>query len=296
MKTNFLGTGVAMVTPFNEDKLIDFDAFARLINYLIDGGVDYLLVMGTTAESATLSFDEKKEILAFAVKEIAGRVPILYGLGGNNTADVVEKIKKTDFTGVSGILTVSPYYNKPNQEGLYQHFSAIAIASPVQVVLYNVPGRTMVNIMPETVIRLANDFENIVAIKEACGSVDQIMELIRIKPLDFTVISGDDGLTLPLIAAGVEGVISVIANAYPKQWSDMVKYARSFDFNNATPIHYTLLPTISNMFAEGNPAGVKAYLSEMCIMKNILRLPMVNASEQLSKRIKADMLRIAARE
>jgi 4-hydroxy-tetrahydrodipicolinate synthase len=296
MKTNFLGTGVAMVTPFNEDKLIDFDAFARLINYLIDGGVDYLLVMGTTAESATLSFDEKKEILAFAVKEIAGRVPILYGLGGNNTADVVEKIKKTDFTGVSGILTVSPYYNKPNQEGLYQHFSAIAIASPVQVVLYNVPGRTMVNILPETVIRLANDFENIVAIKEACGSVDQIMELIRIKPLDFTVISGDDGLTLPLIAAGVEGVISVIANAYPKQWSDMVKYARSFDFNNATPIHYTLLPTISNMFAEGNPAGVKAYLSEMCIMKNILRLPMVNASEQLSKKIKADMLRIATRE
>ena len=285
MKTNFIGTGVAMVTPFNEDKSVDFIAFAKLIDFLIDGGVEYLLVMGTTAESATLSFEEKNEILSFAKKQINGRVPIMYGLGGNNTADVVDKIKKTDLSGVDGILTVAPYYNKPNQEGIYQHFAAIAVASPIQVILYNVPGRTVVNIRPQTVLRLANDFENIVAIKEACGSVDQIMELIRIKPIDFTVISGDDGLTMPLISTGVEGVISVLANAYPKQWSDMVRYALKFEFDKAAPIHYKFLPEIDNMFAEGNPAGVKAYLNQLGIVKNELRLPMVPVSDRLMERI-----------
>ncbi|MBN2779269.1 MAG: 4-hydroxy-tetrahydrodipicolinate synthase [Bacteroidales bacterium] len=285
MKTNFIGTGVAMVTPFNEDKSIDFNAFAKLIDFLIEGGVEYLLVMGTTAESATLSFEEKNEILSFAKKQISGRVPIMYGLGGNNTADVVDKIKNTDLSGVDGILTVAPYYNKPNQEGIYQHFAAIAVASPVQVILYNVPGRTVVNIQPQTVVRLANDFENIVAIKEACGSVDQIMELIRIKPTDFTVISGDDGLTMPLISAGVEGVISVLANAYPKQWSDMVRYSLKYEFDKAAPIHYKYLPTINNMFAEGNPAGVKAYLNKLGILKNELRLPMIPVSDLLMERI-----------
>ena len=289
MKTNFIGTGVAMVTPFNEDKSVDFIAFAKLIDFLIDGGVEYLLVMGTTAESATLSFEEKNEILSFAKKQINGRVPIMYGLGGNNTADVVDKIKKTDLSGVDGILTVAPYYNKPNQEGIYQHFAAIAVASPIQVILYNVPGRTVVNIRPQTVLRLANDFENIVAIKEACGSVDQIMELIRIKPIDFTVISGDDGLTMPLISTGVEGVISVLANAYPKQWSDMVRYAFKFEFDKAAPIHYKFLPAIDNMFAEGNPAGVKAYLNQLGIVKNELRLPMVPVSDELMERIKDNL-------
>ncbi|MDD2636032.1 MAG: 4-hydroxy-tetrahydrodipicolinate synthase [Bacteroidales bacterium] len=289
MKTNFTGTGVAMVTPFKEDKSVDYNAFAKLIDFLIDGDVEFLLVMGTTAESATLSFDEKNEILNFAKKQIAGRVPIMYGLGGNDTADVIDKIKKTDLSGINGILSVAPYYNKPNQEGLYQHFAAIAIASPVQVVLYNVPGRTVVNILPQTVLRLANDFENIVAIKEACGSVDQIMELIRIKPKDFTVLSGDDGLTLPLIATGVEGVISVIANAFPKQWSDMVRYAKNYQFDKAKPIHYRYLQTISNMFAEGNPAGAKAYLSQMQIIENHLRLPMIPVSDKLLTNIISDL-------
>ena len=289
MKTNFTGTGVAMITPFKEDKSIDYKAFAKLIDFLIHGDVEFLVVMGTTAESATLSFDEKNEILGFAKKQIAGRVPIMYGLGGNDTADIVDKIAKTDFTGVDGILSVAPYYNKPNQEGIYQHFAAIAIASPVQVILYNVPGRTVVNIQPQTVVRLANDFENIVAIKEACGSVDQIMELIRIKPKDFTVISGDDGLTLPLIAAGVEGVISVIANAFPKQWSDMVRYAKNYQFDKAKPIHYRYLPTIANLFAEGNPAGAKAYLEQMQIIENYLRLPMVPVSDKLLTNIITDL-------
>jgi 4-hydroxy-tetrahydrodipicolinate synthase len=288
MKTNFIGTGVAMVTPFCEDKSIDFKAFARLINHLITGGVDYLVVMGTTAESATLSQSEKDEILKFAKKEIAGRVPIMYGIGGNNTAEVVEKIKAANLEGVDGILSVAPYYNKPNQEGIYQHFAAIAVACPVQVILYNVPGRTGINIMPETVIRLAEDFENITAIKEACGSVDQIMKLISIKADDFTVISGDDGLTLPLIAVGAEGVISVAANAYPKEVSDMVRFAFNMKFNQAMKLHYKLLPSIGNMFAEGNPCGVKAYLTEMGIINNFLRLPMVTASDMLISKIKND--------
>jgi len=291
MKTNFVGTGVAMVTPFCEDKSVDYGTFAKLINHLIKGGVDFLVVMGTTAESATLSQKEKDEILKFAKKEIAGRVPIMYGLGGNNTADVIEKIKLTGFNGVDGILSVAPYYNKPNQEGIYQHFAAIAVACPVQVVLYNVPGRTGINILPETVIRLAEDFENITAIKEACGSVDQIMKLISIKPDDFTVISGDDGLTLPLISVGVEGVISVAANAFPKEVSDMVRLGMNGKFKEAAKLHYKLLSSVGYMFAEGNPCGIKAYMSAMSMMKNELRLPMVPASEVLNKKIKEDLKR-----
>ncbi|MDD3859215.1 MAG: 4-hydroxy-tetrahydrodipicolinate synthase [Bacteroidales bacterium] len=291
MKTNFIGTGVAMVTPFCEDKSIDFKAFAKLINHLIKGGVDFLVVMGTTAESATLNQIEKDEILEFAKKEIAGRVPIMYGIGGNNTIEVVEKIKSANLKGVDGILSVAPYYNKPNQEGIYQHFAALAVVCPVQVILYNVPGRTGINILPETVIRLAEDFENITAIKEACGSVDQIMKLISIKPDDFTVISGDDGLTLPLISVGVEGVISVAANAFPKEVSDMVRLGMKENFKEAQKLHYKMLGSIANMFAEGNPCGIKAYMSAMSMMKNELRLPMVPASEVLNKKIKEDLKR-----
>lgn len=294
MKTIFTGTGVAMVTPFKEDKSIDFNAFAKLINFQIDGGVDYLLVMGTTAESACLSQEEKNQVLEFAVKEIAGRVPIMYGLGSNNTSEVVEKVKTANLTGVDGILTVAPYYNKPNQEGLYQHFAAIAIASPLPIILYNVPGRTSVNISPEIVLRLANDFENIVAIKEACGSVEQIMNLIKDKPVDFTVISGDDALTLPLISVGVEGVISVLANAFPKEWSDMVRLAMNGEFEAANKIHYKLLYSVDLMFAEGNPAGVKYYLKEFGILEDNVRLPLVQASDYLKKEINADIIRINA--
>ena len=291
MKTNFIGTGVAMVTPFTEDKQIDFPAFAKLINDLIDNGVDYLLVMGTTAESATISEEEKQEILEFAKKEINSRVPIMYGIGGNNTMDVINRIKSTNLNGVDGILCVAPYYNKPNQEGLYQHFATIASVCPTQLILYNVPGRTGVNILPDTVVRLANDFENITAIKEACGSIDQMMQVIKNKPRSFTVISGDDGLTLPLIAVGGEGVISVAGNAFPKEMSQLVRLALNKDFENAKTIHYKLLDSISNMFAEGNPCGVKEYLSQQGKMKNEFRLPMVPASQKLSEKIKNDLRR-----
>lgn len=289
MKTNFIGTGVAMITPFNDDKSIDFDAFAKLISDLVSGGVDYLVVMGTTAESATLTQEEKDEILAFAKKQINGRVPIMYGIGGNNTMEVINKIKSADLTGVDGILCVAPYYNKPNQEGIYQHFAAIATVCPVQIILYNVPGRTGINMLPDTVLRLANDFENITAIKEACGSVDQIMQIIKNKPVDFTVISGDDGLTLPLIAIGAEGVISVAANAFPKEMSDLVRFGMKGEFSQALPIHYKLLDSISNMFAEGSPCGVKEYLFQQSRIKNELRLPMIPASEKLSMKIKQDL-------
>jgi len=291
MKTNFIGTGVAMVTPFTEDKQIDFPAFAKLINDLIANGVDYLLVMGTTAESATISEEEKQEILEFAKKEINSRVPIMYGIGGNNTMDVINRIKSTNLNGVDGILCVAPYYNKPNQEGLYQHFATIASVCPTQLILYNVPGRTGVNILPDKVVRLANDFENITAIKEACGSIDQMMQVIKNKPRSFTVISGDDGLTLPLIAVGGEGVISVAGNAFPKEMSQLVRLALNKDFENAKTIHYKLLDSISNMFAEGNPCGVKEYLSQQGKMKNEFRLPMVPASQKLSEKIKNDLRR-----
>lgn len=289
MKTNFTGTGVAMITPFNDDKSIDFDAFAKLIDDLISGGVDYLVVMGTTAESATLTQDEKDEILVFAKKQINGRVPIMYGIGGNNTMEVINKIKAADLNRVDGILCVAPYYNKPNQEGIYQHFAAIATVCPVQIILYNVPSRTGINMLPDTVLRLANDFENITAIKEACGSVDQIMQIIKNKPVDFTVISGDDGLTLPLIAVGAEGVISVAANAFPNQMSDMVRLSMNGEFSKALHIHYKLLDSISNMFAEGSPCGVKEYMAQQARIKNELRLPMVPASAKLSEKIKQDL-------
>ncbi len=289
MKTNFIGTGVAVITPFCEDKSVDFIALGKLVNRLIEGGVDYLVIMGTTGESATLSQSEKDQVLEFVKKETAGRVPIMYGIGGNDTAEVIEKVKTANLTGVDGILCVAPYYNKPNQEGLYQHFAAIAIACPVQLIMYNIPGRTGINMLPDLVVRLANDFENITAIKEACGSVDQIMQVIKKKPADFTVISGDDGLTLPLLSVGAEGVISVVANAFPKETSDMVNMGLKGEFAKAAKIHYKLLDTVANMFAEGSPGGVKSYLSQMGIIENELRLPMVPASDKLSEKIGADL-------
>jgi 4-hydroxy-tetrahydrodipicolinate synthase len=224
-------------------------------------------------------------------KENAGRVPIMYGIGGNNTMEVIESIKNTDLNGVDGILSVAPYYNKPNQEGLYQHFSAIAIASPVQVILYNIPGRTGINMLPDLIVRLANDFETITAVKEACGSVDQIMQVVKNKPIDFTVISGDDGLTLPLMSVGVEGVISVAGNAFPKEVSDMVNFGLKGKFSDASKLHYKLLDSVANMFAEGSPGGIKSYLSQMGIIENELRLPMVPASEKLHDKIKEDLKR-----
>jgi 4-hydroxy-tetrahydrodipicolinate synthase len=292
MNSKFLGTGVALVTPFDINGNVDYVAFARLLSNVVDGGVDYVLVMGTTGETPCLSAEERRKVIDFAKREIAGRVPIMVGMSGNNTSDLLDSIRNFDFSGIDGLLTASPFYNKPVQNGLYAHFAHVAEVSPVPVILYNIPGRTGVNISPETICRLASDFDNIIAVKEASGSVDQIMRVVENKPECFTVISGDDGLTLPLMAAGVKGVISVVANAFPRELSQMVKLALSGDFEQARNWHYKLLPTVRLMFAEGNPAGVKAYLSQMGVIQNVLRLPLVNVSDDLYARIANDILRL----
>ena len=288
----FVGTGVALVTPFDINGNVDYVAFSRLLAHVVDGGVDYVLVMGTTGETPCLSAEERRQVIDFAKREIAGRVPIMVGMSGNNTSDLLDAIRSFDFSGIDGLLTASPFYNKPVQNGLYAHFAHVAEVSPVPVVLYNIPGRTGVNISPETICRLARDFENIIAVKEASGSVDQIMRVVENKPERFTVISGDDGLTLPLMAAGVKGVISVVANAFPHELSQMVRLALDGDFEQARKLHYKLLPTVRLMFAEGNPAGVKAYLAQMGVIQNVLRLPLVNVSDDLYARIADDIVRL----
>jgi len=285
MAKQFRGTGVALVTPFTHDNFIDFDALEKLINFVIKGGVNYLVALGTTAETPTLSLKEKKEILSFIVKINAGRVPVVCGIGGNNTAEVLAQISEFDLSGVDGILSVAPYYNKPTQEGIYQHFKAIAEATDKPIILYNVPGRTVTNILPATVIRLANDFKNIVAIKEASGNMAQCMELIQSKPSHFLVLSGDDDLVLSQIAIGMEGVISVAANCFTKDFTYLVNAALVNKFDKARDIHYKLLEGIRLLFAEGNPAGVKAVLHNMDICENNLRLPLVPVSASLSVKI-----------
>ena len=288
----FVGTGVALVTPFDINGNVDYVAFSRLLANVVDGGVDYVLVMGTTGETPCLSAEERRQVIDFAKREIAGRVPIMVGMSGNNTSDLLDAIRNFDFSGIDGLLTASPFYNKPVQNGLYAHFAHVAEVSPVPVILYNIPGRTGVNISPETICRLARDFENIIAVKEASGSVDQIMRVVENKPERFTVISGDDGLTLPLMAAGVKGVISVVANAFPRELSQMVRFALDGDFEQARKLHYKFLPTVRFMFAEGNPAGVKAYLAQMGVIQNVLRLPLVNVSDDLYARIADDIVRL----
>ena len=290
--SKFVGTGVALVTPFDINGNVDYVAFSRLLANVVDGGVDYVLVMGTTGETPCLSAEERRKLIDFAKREIAGRVPIMVGMSGNNTADLLDSIRNFDFSGIDGLLTASPFYNKPVQNGLYAHFAHVAEVSPVPVILYNIPGRTGVNIAPETICRLARDCENIIAVKEASGSVDQIMRVVENKPERFIVISGDDGLTLPLMAAGVKGVISVVANAFPRELSQMVKLALNGDFEQARKLHYKLLPTVRLMFAEGNPAGVKAYLAQMGVIQNVLRLPLVNVSDDLYAKIANDIERL----
>jgi 4-hydroxy-tetrahydrodipicolinate synthase len=274
------GLGVAMVTPFKSDLSIDFDALGKLTNYLIDNGVDYLVVMGTTGESVTLTNDEKQKVLEKVQQVNEGRLTNVFGAGSNNTAQLVESLKTIDFTGVDAILSVAPYYNKPTQEGLFRHFTAIANASPVPVVLYNVPGRTSSNILPSTVLKLA-DHSNVIAVKEASGSFDQFMEIIGNKPDDFLCISGDDGITLPFIAAGGDGLISVVGNAYPRLTSDMVHAAMQDEMVEARNLHYHLLPIIPLLFKEGNPAGVKEIMKMMDICQNDVRLPLVTVSTAL---------------
>ncbi|MBR4130440.1 MAG: 4-hydroxy-tetrahydrodipicolinate synthase [Bacteroidaceae bacterium] len=274
-RNKFRGLGIALITPFKADGSIDFDALDRLVEYQIKGGADFLCIMGTTAETPTLSRDEKRLLKEHLVERVAGRVPLLMGCGGNNTAAIVNELKTEDWTGIDGILSVCPYYNKPSQEGLYQHFATIAKASPLPVVLYNVPGRTGVNMNAETTLRLARDFENIVAIKEASGFIPQMDDIIKNKPERFDVISGDDGITFPLITLGAVGVISVIGNALPAEFSRMVRLALNGEYSTSLSIHHKFTELFKLLFIDGNPAGVKAMLSEMGLIENVLRLPLV---------------------
>jgi 4-hydroxy-tetrahydrodipicolinate synthase len=271
----FKGTGVAIVTPFKNDSSIDFAALGRIVNHTIDGGVNYIVVMGTTGESATLTKDEKKAVLSYVVEVTDNRVPLVTGIGGNSTQEVINCIRHANLTGVDGILSVAPYYNKPNQRGLFQHFKVIATCSPVPVLLYNVPSRTCSNISSETCLELANECENIIGIKEASGDIAQIMRIIKDKPDNFMVISGDDMMTLPIISCGGSGVISVLANAFPAATSELVTNAIKSNFKAAREIQLRYLEMIELLFADGNPAGVKAMLGIMNLCQNYLRLPLV---------------------
>lgn len=281
----FYGTGVAVITPFQEDGQVDYDGLKNLINYLIDGGVEYLVMLGTTGENVTLSSEEKKKIWAFTAEVNNGRVALVAGIGGNNTLKIIEQLKAFDTKGYDAILSVSPSYNKPIQEGIYQHFKAIAQNSPLPVILYNVPGRTGSNMSADTTIRLAKEFKNIIGIKEASGNFDQFNQIMRDKPEDFLLISGDDPISLPMIALGSAGVISVIGNALPRQLSDMIRTALSGDFKGALKAHYNLVEFTRLMFAEGNPAGVKTALKELAICGDTLRLPLVPVSDATAKLI-----------
>ncbi|HIT81409.1 MAG TPA: 4-hydroxy-tetrahydrodipicolinate synthase [Candidatus Caccoplasma merdavium] len=272
---NLRGMGVALITPFNEDETIDFPALARLVEYQIQNGIDYLVVLGTTAETPTLTEEEKARVRSFVIEKVAGRVPIVMGLGGNNTRAIVDSLKTQNFDGVDAILSVVPYYNKPSQEGIYQHYKAIAQATKLPVILYNVPGRTGVNMTAGTTLRLARDFDNIVAIKEASGNITQMDDIIKNKPADFMVISGDDGITFPLITLGAVGVISVIGNAFPREFSRMVRLALNGDYASALTIHHRFTELFSLLFVDGNPAGVKCLLHAMGYIQNQLRLPLV---------------------
>ncbi|MEI7596533.1 MAG: 4-hydroxy-tetrahydrodipicolinate synthase [Bacteroidota bacterium] len=280
MKNNkYRGTGVALVTPFRKDGSIDFKSLSQLTEYVIEKGVDYLVVNGTTGESATISKDEKSAIVASVVEVNNKRKPVVVGFGGNSTSEVVNAIKGFDFDGVDAILSVCPYYNKPSQKGIYQHFKAVANASSVPVFLYNVPGRTVVNIEPETTLQLAKDFDNIIGIKEATDNIDQVMKLIAAKPKEFLVVGGDDALGLPLLACGVDGVISVISNAYPEEYSAMIKAGLKNDIAKARTIHYQLIPVMETLLTMNNPGGIKAVLSIMGLIENYLRLPLVPVSK-----------------
>lgn len=276
--SKFKGTGVAIVTPFKENRSVDFDGLERLIEHLISGGIDYLVVNGTTGESVTLSRQEKLDVLAFVIKINNGRVPVVFGIGGNNTQDILDCFHTYDFTGVDAILSVSPFYNKPSQEGIYQHYKAIAAICPLPLILYNVPARTGSHMEAETVLRLANDCKNVIGVKEASGVIFNSMKIIKNKPEGFLVISGDDILNLPIIASGGDGIISVIANAFPKDYSSMVKAALIGDFKTAQQLHYKYFDMVHYMFVDGNPPGIKATLKILGICGDTLRLPLVKVT------------------
>lgn len=285
-EVNFIGTGVAIVTPFTKKGDVDFPALTKLVEHLISGKVEYIVVLGTTGETATLTKKEKKDVVDHIVKVNKKRIPLVLGVGGNNTAEIVETLKKDDLSSFSAILSVSPYYNKPSQEGIYQHYKAISKASPLPIILYNVPGRTSSNMAWDTTIRLAKEFKNIIAIKEASGNIEQCMKIIKNRPNNFLVISGDDNLTLPLIASGADGVISVVANAYPKDFSDMVRSALKHDLKNAQKLHYKLMEITEQLFADGNPGGIKFVLAKKNITKSNVRLPLVEPNEMVKEKLK----------
>ena len=272
---NLKGMGVALITPFKEDESVDYEALGRLVDYQLQNGTDYLVVLGTTAETPTLTEEEKKNIVDLVVTKVSGRIPIVLGLGGNCTRSIVEKLKNDNFDGIDAILSVVPYYNKPSQEGIYQHYKAIAEATTLPIVLYNVPGRTGVNMTAETTLRIAREFKNVIAVKEASGNITQMDDIIKNKPANFSVISGDDGITFPLITLGAVGVISVIGNAFPREFSRMVRLALVGDYNSARTIHHSFTELFNLLFVDGNPAGAKSMLNAMGFIENKLRLPLV---------------------
>ena len=281
----FKGTGVALVTPFGIEGEVDYDALEKLVEFQIKNGTDYLVVQGTTGESVTLSDQEKLSVLEFIIEINKGRLPVVLGLGGSNTKAVIDQINKFANYKIDGILSVSPYYNKPSQQGIYAHYKSIASSTDFPIILYNVPGRTCSNISPEVAIKLANECKNIVAIKEASGNLEQIMQIIVNKPVGFLVISGDDALTLPLLAIGGDGVISVVANAFPKRFSTMVSYILNGDLNSAKQKHYELFEIIQYLFADGNPGGIKYVLKLINICEDILRLPLVNINDEIAGKL-----------
>jgi 4-hydroxy-tetrahydrodipicolinate synthase len=281
----FIGTGVALVTPFKKDFSVDYDALVRIVNFQIDNGIDYLVVLGTTAENATLSKDEKEKVIQTIVATNNKRLPLVLGVGGNNTQELVNELKTRDFSDFQAILSVSPYYNKPTQDGIYEHFKMLSLNSPLPIILYNVPGRTASNMLPSTVVKLANDFKNIIGIKEAAGDIVQAMKLIQNCPKGFLVISGDDMITLPMVLAGGSGVISVIGEGFPKQFSQMVRYGLERKVDQAYQLHYLLADAIDMIFEQGNPAGIKEVHKTLGLSENTVRLPLVNVNKDLANRL-----------
>ena len=281
------GTGVAIITPFKSTMEVDFDALEKLIDFIVKDGIEYIVTLGTTGETPTLDTEEKYDIINFTFEKVNNRVPVVVGIGGNNTKEVMENLQSFPLEKAAAVLSASPYYNKPSPEGIFQHYKNVAAASPVPVILYNVPGRTGSNLTAETTLRLAKEVENICGIKEASGNMVQCMHILRDRPGDFLVVSGDDHLTLPLTACGMDGVISVAANCFPKDFSDMVRYCLKGDFASARPLHYKCLEGNDLLFAENNPAGVKAFLYELGIIENVLRLPLVPLSDDIYKKVKA---------
>jgi 4-hydroxy-tetrahydrodipicolinate synthase len=282
---SLIGTGVALVTPFKKDLSVDTEALRRIVNFQIDNGIDYLVVLGTTGEPATLSKEEKELVINTVIEANNKRLPIVLGIGGFNTAELVHELKTRDFTGIDAILSVSPYYTKPSQEGIYQHFKMLSQNAPLPIILYNVPSRTGTNMLPSTVLRLANDFENIIAIKEAAGDIVQAMKLIQGKPKDFLVISGDDMITLPMVLAGGSGVISVIGEGFPRQFSDMVRLGLQRKVDEAYKLHYLLAEAIDMIFEQGSPVGIKEVHKTLGLSENTVRLPLVNATQDLAERL-----------